>query len=179
VRISSTVDLSSVVYEDVKLPQILTKSSQQHKDPSETNFPHELSVAEVNNLSEEQQLAFAILKSQQEVACATSSVSTCNGNDESPAEGFRRLSLLNNNVSNRGEFGQYSYKLQSVVSHHGFSATSGHYVADVCRSDVGSTPLWFRYDDDSVTATSLDEVLTGSNCYNGYILTYLYEPLSL
>jgi len=182
VRISSTVDLSSVVYEDVKLPQIPRKSSQQHQAPSEANFPHELSVAEVNNLSEDQQLAFAILKSQQEVACATSSISTFNVNDcndESPAEGFRRLSLLNNNVSNRGEFGQHSYKLQSVVSHQGFSATSGHYVADVCRSDVGSTPLWFRYDDDSVTATSLDEVLTGSNCYNGYILTYLYEPLSL
>ena len=69
VRISRTVDLSSVVYEDVKLPKIPKKSS----------------------------------------AC-----------------------------------GQYSYKLQSVVSHRGSSATSGHYVADVCRSDVGSTPLWFR-----------------------------------
>jgi len=181
VRLPSLVDLSTVVDVDVKLPQVQTKSSPYPETQSETNHFFNLSVSEVNDLSEEQQLQYAIFKSQQEVAC-TSSSDTFNGNlasGESSEDGFRRFSLLNNNVSNQGDSGQHSYKLQSVVSHHGSTATSGHYVADVFRSDDGLTPQWFRYDDDSVTSTTLDSVLTGSNCYNGYILTYLYKPLSM
>ena len=66
------------------------------------------------------------------------------------------------------------FQLQSVVSHHGTSATTGHYVADVFRFDVGG---WIRYDDDKVSRTTEEAVVTGSNTYNGYILTYLHRPL--
>ena len=69
---------------------------------------------------------------------------------------------------------EHKYQLQSVVSHHGISANSGHYVADVFRHDVGG---WVRYDDQSVTSTSLEAVTSGSNSYNGYIVTYLHKPL--
>ena len=69
---------------------------------------------------------------------------------------------------------EHSYHLQSVVSHHGTKATSGHYVADVFRHDVGS---WIRYDDQSVSTTNLQAVISGSNSFNGYIVTYLHKPL--
>ena len=69
---------------------------------------------------------------------------------------------------------EHTYQLQSVVSHHGTSATSGHYVADVFRHDVGG---WIRYDDQSVSATNLQAVTSGSNTYDGYIVTYLHTPL--
>ena len=69
---------------------------------------------------------------------------------------------------------EHSYQLQSVVSHHGTRATSGHYVADVYRHDVGD---WIRYDDQSVSTTNLQAVTSGSNSHNGYIVTYLHKPL--
>jgi len=69
---------------------------------------------------------------------------------------------------------EHSYQLQSVVSHYGSSASAGHYVADVYRSDGEG---WFRYDDARVSKTDGLTVRTGSNCCNGYILTYLYQPL--
>ena len=69
---------------------------------------------------------------------------------------------------------EHSYQLQSVVSHHGTTATSGHYVADVFRHDVGG---WIRYDDQSVSTTNLQAVISGSNSFNGYIVTYLHKPL--
>eukprot|EP00092_Neocalanus_flemingeri_P037536 GFUD01040871.1.p1 GENE.GFUD01040871.1~~GFUD01040871.1.p1 ORF type:complete len:583 (+),score=176.45 GFUD01040871.1:60-1751(+) len=69
---------------------------------------------------------------------------------------------------------QHSYQLSSVVSHYGASASSGHYVADVYRFDGGG---WYRYDDTRVTRTDSRSVRTGSNSANGYILTYLYQPL--
>ena len=68
----------------------------------------------------------------------------------------------------------HRYQLQSVVSHHGTSATSGHYVADVFRHDVAG---WIRYDDQSVSTTNLQAVTSGSNRFNGYIVTYLHKPL--
>ena len=71
--------------------------------------------------------------------------------------------------------GNHSYLLQSVVSHKGSTETSGHYIADVCRSDAGKTPVWFRYDDDKVTKTNLESVLTDGNVLDGYIFTYLYK----
>jgi len=69
---------------------------------------------------------------------------------------------------------EHSYQLQSVVSHYGSSASAGHYVADVYRPDGGG---WFRYDDARVSKTDGLTVRTGSNCCNGYILTYMYQPL--
>ena len=69
---------------------------------------------------------------------------------------------------------QLSYQLQSVVSHHGLTASAGHYVADVFRYDLGG---WLRYDDQRVSSTSLEVVTSGSNIYNGYILTYCHSPL--
>ena len=52
----------------------------------------------------------------------------------------------NNNIlspaaAGEDEEGEYFYELQSVVSHNGQSATSGHYLADVFRYDVGG---WVR-----------------------------------
>ena len=73
-----------------------------------------------------------------------------------------------------GGLEEHSYQLQSVVSHHGNKATSGHYVADVFRHDVGG---WIRYDDQSVSTTNLQAVISGSNSFNGYIVTYLHKPL--
>ena len=61
-----------------------------------------------------------------------------------------------------------------MVSHHGTTATSGHYVADVFRHDIGG---WLRYDDQAVSPTNLQAVTSGSNSYNGYIVTYLHKPL--
>merc|ERR1712181_14600 len=69
---------------------------------------------------------------------------------------------------------EHTYQLQSVVSHHGSSASFGHYVADVFRFDGGG---WHRYDDTRVTKTDDRSVRTGPNCSNGYILPYLYQPL--
>jgi len=69
---------------------------------------------------------------------------------------------------------EHTYQLQSVVSHHGSSASFGHYVADVFRFDGGG---WHRYDDTRVTKTDGRTVRTGPNSSNGYILTYLYQPL--
>jgi len=69
---------------------------------------------------------------------------------------------------------EHSYHLHSVVSHYGASATSGHYVADVFRFDGGG---WYRYDDTRVTKTDSRAVRTGTNTANGYIFTYLYQPL--
>lgn len=69
---------------------------------------------------------------------------------------------------------EHTYQLQSVVSHHGNSASFGHYVADVFRFDGGG---WHRYDDTRVIRTDARTVMTGPNSSNGYILTYLYQPL--
>ena len=68
----------------------------------------------------------------------------------------------------------YQYQLQSIVSHQGPTATSGHYVADVFRFDVGD---WVNYNDSKVTRTSLETVTLGSNRDNCYILSYLHRPL--
>lgn len=54
---------------------------------------------------------------------------------------------------------QLSYQPQSVVSHHGLTATAGHYVADILRYDLGG---WLRYDDQEVTRTSLEVVTSAS-----------------
>ena len=100
-----------------------------------------------------------------------------------------------------------------MVSHHGLTARTGHYVADVFRSEIfrgifGSKHFilnlpkvsfvtsfkfpslkilpscfrydvgaWLRYDDQRVSSTSLEAVTSGSNTYNGYILTYCQSPL--
>ena len=86
----------------------------------------------------------------------------------------------NNNVGSwpglqgQGVDEKFLFQLQSVVSHHGTSATTGHYVADVFRFDVGG---WIRYDDDKVSRTTEEAVVTGSNTFNGYILTYIHRPL--
>jgi len=69
---------------------------------------------------------------------------------------------------------EHCYQLQSIVSHYGSSANAGHYVADVFRSEGGG---WFRYDDTRVTKTDSMTVRTGPNSSNGYIFTYLYQPL--
>jgi len=69
---------------------------------------------------------------------------------------------------------EHSYQLQSVVSHYGSSANAGHYVADVFRPESGG---WFMYDDSRVTKTNDVTVRKGPNCTNGYILTYVYQPL--
>jgi len=69
---------------------------------------------------------------------------------------------------------EHAYQLQSVVSHYGASANAGHYVADVFRPEIGG---WFRYDDTRVTKIDSVTVRKGPNCTNGYILTYLYQPL--
>eukprot|EP00092_Neocalanus_flemingeri_P028179 GFUD01030602.1.p1 GENE.GFUD01030602.1~~GFUD01030602.1.p1 ORF type:complete len:750 (+),score=252.90 GFUD01030602.1:423-2672(+) len=69
---------------------------------------------------------------------------------------------------------EHSYQLQSVVSHQGAGAASGHYVADVYRFDCGG---WCRYDDTRVTRTDSLSVRTGTNTANGYIFTYIYQPL--
>jgi len=85
--------------------------------------------------------------------------------------------LENNNNLEEDEFEgnpEHSYKLQSVVSHFGPSSSSGHYVADVFRFDGGG---WCRYDDKRVSKTDGETVRTGPNCTNGYVLTYLYQPL--
>ena len=82
---------------------------------------------------------------------------------------------LPNTNSREFNSGNHSYLLQSVVSHKGSTETSGHYIADVRRSDAGKTPVWFRYDDDTVTKTNLESVLTGGNVLDGYIFTYLYK----
>jgi len=69
---------------------------------------------------------------------------------------------------------EHQYRLHSVVSHHGSSTSSGHYVTDVYRFDARS---WYRYDDEKVSRTSALSVRTGSNRVNGYIFTFLYQPL--
>jgi len=69
---------------------------------------------------------------------------------------------------------EHFYQLQSVVSHYGSSANAGHYVADVFRQESGG---WIRYDDTRVNKVDDVTVRKGPNCTNGYILTYVYQPL--
>merc|ERR1719188_1850569 len=85
--------------------------------------------------------------------------------------------ILNSNATNNphglGDDPKFNYRVCSIVSRHGSTAASGHYVADVLRLDPELGGRWFRFDDDCVTETSLEKVLSGDNCYNGYIITYV------
>lgn len=51
---------------------------------------------------------------------------------------------------------EFKYKLSSVVSHFGVGMNSGHYVADVLRSNLGG--LWFHCDDERTTLTNSHSV---------------------
>lgn len=68
------------------------------------------------------------------------------------------------------------YTLQAVLTHKGRSSSSGHYVAWV-RS---SGDVWFKFDDDEVSAVATDEILRlsgGGDWHCAYVL--LYAPRRL
>jgi ubiquitin carboxyl-terminal hydrolase 16/45 len=53
-----------------------------------------------------------------------------------------------------------SYRLSGVIEHIGDSLHSGHNVAYVRASTIGSgSSLWFRASDDHISQVSLEEVL--------------------
>jgi ubiquitin C-terminal hydrolase len=52
------------------------------------------------------------------------------------------------------------YKLHGVLYHHGESASSGYYTADVLHAneDTGSGEAWLHIDDEAVSTVGYDDV---------------------
>ena len=52
------------------------------------------------------------------------------------------------------------YKLYGVLYHHGESAGSGHYTADVLHpnGDSGGEEVWLNIDDEAVSAVGYDDM---------------------
>lgn len=70
------------------------------------------------------------------------------------------------------------YELAAVVTHKGRSADGGHYVAWVKESD----DKWLKYDDDHVSAVSLDEIKKlsgkgGGDWHMAYLALYRTKPV--
>lgn len=96
------------------------------------------------------------------------------------------LSLPTNFLS-KNLLSDNSYKLISVVYHHGTSAEGGHYTCDVLRNksldeskisskNLKSEEKWIRMDDDLMSYISRDDVLSKNNndpTKNAYV--FLYE----
>ena len=70
--------------------------------------------------------------------------------------------------------GDFTYRLVSVVSHHGGTTHSGHYVSDVYSVD---RDRWYHYDDCRVSCVDEAEVLGEGHQRNGYIFFYLHKDL--
>ncbi|KAF0295924.1 Ubiquitin carboxyl-terminal hydrolase 37 [Amphibalanus amphitrite] len=70
--------------------------------------------------------------------------------------------------------GDFTYRLVSVVSHHGGNTHSGHYVSDVYSVDRDP---WYHYDDRRVSCVDEAEVLGEGHQKNGYIFFYLHKDL--
>ncbi|KAF0301453.1 Ubiquitin carboxyl-terminal hydrolase 37 [Amphibalanus amphitrite] len=70
--------------------------------------------------------------------------------------------------------GDFTYRLVSVVSHHGGNTHSGHYVSDVYSVD---RDRWYHYDDRRVSCVDEAEVLGEGHQRNGYIFFYLHKDL--
>ncbi|XP_055347299.1 ubiquitin carboxyl-terminal hydrolase 14-like [Paramacrobiotus metropolitanus] len=63
------------------------------------------------------------------------------------------------------------YELEAVLTHQGRTSNSGHYVAWIRRTPE----VWMKFDDDTVTAVSTEEVLKlsgGGDWHCAYILLY-------
>lgn len=123
---------------------------------------------------EEADMLRALELSTQDMGCSSDQEDVRDNSNNTVEE-----SVMNTEESNAVQdidpgFPEHNYKLSSVVSHFGASASAGHYVADVFRFDVGG---WFRYDDTVVTQTDQLSVRTGSNRSNGYIFMYVHQPL--
>lgn len=64
------------------------------------------------------------------------------------------------------------YALRAVLTHIGRSADSGHYI---CWAKDPSTKLWWKFDDDSVSAVTEEEILKldgGGDWHMAYICLY-------
>lgn len=65
------------------------------------------------------------------------------------------------------------YTLHAVLTHQGRSSSSGHYVGWVRESTTEDR--WFKFDDDSVTPITSEEVLRlsgGGDWHCAYVLLY-------
>lgn len=65
-----------------------------------------------------------------------------------------------------------TYKLQSVIHHHGNEAGGGHYTCQVRRAGT-NTPPWLLFDDDIVVSLEQNEVLYSSKDKQAYMLLYV------
>mmetsp|Transcript_22085 Transcript_22085/g.71462 ORF Transcript_22085/g.71462 Transcript_22085/m.71462 type:complete len:596 (+) Transcript_22085:44-1831(+) len=74
--------------------------------------------------------------------------------------------LKDGTVASNARRAAYKYDLFAVVSHHGSNLSSGHYTADVHRSDN----KWMRLDDSSVASVPVGKVL--STHETAYLLFY-------
>jgi hypothetical protein len=65
--------------------------------------------------------------------------------------------------------GDVVYDLVAILQHRGYSASSGHYVANIRDSATGQ---WWFYDDDTVTAQPLDDKARADASKNAYMIVY-------
>ena len=152
----------------------------------EKKFKMSFLEKDVNEMSEEEQLNFALQKS----LCENTPVDA----DEELSRDLRKAmeeSLKGREESNafanddeakntvievKGETrakGEYDYQLTSCIDHigGGKSAEIGHYIADVYHQGVKQ---WFRYNDERVSSTDLQAVLQKST-FDGCLFFYTHK----
>ena len=154
-------------------PEKKSKLSLSDKDIAEKD---------VNEMSEEEQLRFALQKSlcdttavdvEEEEAVRKAIEESMKGREESYSDDDEARNTI---IEVKGETrakGEYDYQLTSCINHIGGGKTAeiGHYIADVYHQGVKK---WYRYNDERVSSTDLQAVLQKST-FDGCLFFYTHK----